>query len=121
MTEKQKKPYEDRHAADVKRYEKEMKEKGYDLKTKKEEKAPHARSAKGIFDAERRAQLKKEGSKLTNKEIFGLLPKEWSNLPEKDKARYKKLAEEEKAKFEAAEAKPTKKRSQPETKTAESK
>ena len=92
LSEKDKKEWEDKAAAEKDRYNKEMQEAGL-LKNKPEKDGPkRPQSAFFLFQADARERIKKENPDIKQTELLKKTGAEWRDLDEKKKAVYEKKA-----------------------------
>jgi hypothetical protein len=103
MSDAEKNKWEKHSEEDKKRYEADL-EKFYETHPEEvkvvENKIKKPISAYVIFSNLNRAKVKENNPKVAPTEIMALLGKTWKSLSDKEKEKYKKLAEEDKARYQ---------------------
>lgn len=99
LSDEEKKPFQEKSEADKKRYEKEMSKYKHTKVAKK-----RGSSGFNMFCYEKRDDVKEKNEDKSSKEVTKMLSSMWKKLSDKDKQKYKKLAEEKNKKSEDSDA-----------------
>jgi hypothetical protein len=105
LSDKKKKPYEEKAAEDKKRYEEEMKNYVPEDGEEKKKASPKTKNSRSpsaylLFCRDNREEIKKKNSDLKPTEIMSKLGEAWKSISDKEKQKYNKMAEELKSEFE---------------------